>query len=44
MDLTNLPKLPKASVANEHVAKRVKSTQKEVHQHLEKTYAKSTKK
>jgi DNA-binding transcriptional ArsR family regulator len=40
VDLANLPKLPGASIAVEHLAERVKSTHEEVRQHLKKTYAK----
>jgi len=40
VDLATLPKLPGASVAAEHLAKRVKATQEEVRQHLEKSYDK----
>jgi hypothetical protein len=40
VDLANLPKLLGASIATEHLAKRVKSTHEEVCQHLKKTYAK----
>jgi hypothetical protein len=40
IDLTNLPKLPGASIVAKHLAERVKSTHEEVHQHLKKSYAK----
>jgi hypothetical protein len=40
VDLANLPKLLGASIATEHLAKRVKSTHEEVCQYLKKTYAK----
>jgi len=40
VDLTTLTKLPEASVAAKHLAERVKSTQEEVHQNLEESYAK----
>jgi hypothetical protein len=40
IDLATLPKLPKASVTIEHLAKWVKATQEGVHQHLEESYAK----
>jgi len=40
VDMVALPKLPGASVAAEHLAERVKATQKGVSQHLEKSYAK----
>jgi hypothetical protein len=40
IDLANLPKLPGASIAAEHLAECVKSTHEKVRQHLEKSYAK----
>jgi DNA-binding transcriptional ArsR family regulator len=40
VDLVDLLKLPRASIAAEHLTERVKSTHEEVRQHLEKTYEK----
>jgi DNA-binding transcriptional ArsR family regulator len=40
IDLANLSKLPKASIAVEHLVERVKLTQEEVRQHLKHSYAK----
>jgi hypothetical protein len=40
LDLAALPKLPRASVAAEHLAERVKTIQDKVRQHLEEPYAK----
>jgi ribulose kinase len=40
VNLATLPKLPRASVAMKHLAEHVKSTQEEVCQHLEESYAK----
>ena len=40
IDLANLPKLPEASTAVEHLVEHVMSNLEEVRQHLEKSYTK----